>query len=144
MSQARIWTHAVWGTKERAPLLEPPVLQKVCEHIVENAMQKRIQIKRINGYDDHIHVLMLLHPEYSISRQMQLPKGESSIWANRNGLIRSGLHWADGYFASSVSENKLDTVAAYIENQQAHHQKQTYRDELNFFLKSLGLQEEQE
>jgi putative transposase len=142
MSHTKIWIHSVWGTKGRVSILKPHILPLVCNHIVENAEKKGIHIDRINGYDDHIHVLMLLNPECSISRQMQLLKGESSIWANRSNILRDGLYWAEDYFASSVSEVKLDTVRAYIENQQAHHRKITYVDELNFFLKSLGLQEE--
>ena len=112
MSYIKIWIHAVWGTKGREPVLKPLILQQVCSHINSNAKEKGIYIDRINGYDEHIHVLMLLKSEYSISKQMQLLKGESAHWANEIHLLKNNLQWADKFFAASVSENKIESVRA--------------------------------
>ncbi len=73
---------------------------------------------------------------------MQLLKGECAHWANQNALIKNGLAWADKYFAASVSEDKIDIVRTYIRNQQSHHQKKTFTEEYNRFLKSLGYEED--
>lgn len=142
MSYIKIWIHAVWGTKNRQPILKPSILQQVCSHIKSNAKEKGIFFDRINGHDEHIHVLMLLNHDYSISKQMQLLKGESAHWANKPELIKDGLQWADKYFAASVSNDKIDNVRAYIDNQQAHHQKQTFMEEYKYFLNSLGYEED--
>jgi REP element-mobilizing transposase RayT len=142
MSYTKIWIHAVWGTKNRMPLLKQPVLEKVCSHIVINAKEKGIFIDRINGYDEHLHVLMLLKSENSISKQMQLLKGESAYWINKTGLIKTQFEWADKYFAASVSNDKIDVVRAYIDNQQTHHLKQTFTEEYKSFLSSLGYKED--
>jgi REP element-mobilizing transposase RayT len=142
MSYVKIWIHAVWGTKNRKPILKPPILQQVCSHIVSNSTEKGIYIDSINGHDEHIHVLMLLKAENSISKQMQLLKGQSAHWSNQNGLIKEGLMWADKYFATSVSEDKIVIVRTYIRNQQSHHQKQTFTEEYKLFLKSLGYEED--
>ncbi len=142
MSYIKIWIHAVWGTKNREPILNPTILQQVCSHIISNAKEKGIYIDTINGHDEHIHVLMLLKTENSISKQMQLLKGESAHWANQTGLIKDGLAWANKYFAASVSEDKIEFVRTYIRNQQAHHQKQTFMEEYKRFLKSLGYEED--
>jgi len=83
MSYVKIWIHAVWGTKNRKPILKPPILQKVCSHIVSNSTEKGIYIDSINGHDEHLHVLMLLKAENSISKQMQLLKGESAHWQTK-------------------------------------------------------------
>ena len=66
MSYIKIWIHAVGGTKNRTPVLKPPILQEVCSHISFNAKEKGIYVDRINGYDEHIHILMFLKPEYGI------------------------------------------------------------------------------
>ena len=123
MSYIKIWIHAVWGTKNRRPILKLPILKTVCSHIQTNAREKGIFIDRINGHDDHIHVLMLLKSDLSISRQMQLLKGESAHWANQTRLIKNGLEWSAKYFAASVSNDKIDVVRKYIDGQQGHHQK---------------------
>jgi putative transposase len=91
MSYIKIWIHAVWGAKNRGSVLKPLILQQVCSHIRSNAKEKEIYIDRINGYDEHIHVLMLLKPVYSISKQMQLLKGESAHWANHIRLLKNAL-----------------------------------------------------
>jgi REP element-mobilizing transposase RayT len=142
MSYVKIWIHAVWGTKNHEPVLKPPILEKICSHIGFNAKQKGIYIDRINGYDEHIHILMLLKSEYSISKQMQLIKGESAHWVNVSKLLKTKLEWADKFFAASVSESQIDSVRAYIDNQQTHHQKQTFTEEYKHFLASLGYKQE--
>ena len=138
MAFVKIWIHAVWGTKNREPVLENGILESVCDHIKENGKLKGIFIESINGYSDHLHCLMLLNADTSISKQMQLIKGESSFWINKNKIIKGKFEWADEYFASSVSEDKLDIARAYILNQQEHHKKVTFKDEYEKFLKHFG------
>ncbi len=142
MSYVKIWIHAVWGTKNREPVLKPTILHQLCSHIVSNAKGKGIYIDSMNGHDEHVHILMLLKAENSISKQIQLLKGESSRWANQTGLIKGGLCWAEKYFAASVSENKIDMVRTYIKNQEEHHRKQTFEIEYKRFLKSLGYEQQ--
>jgi putative transposase len=138
MSYVKIWVHAVWSTKNRNPVLKPPILAEICAHIKLNAKQKGIYIDRINGHDDHIHVLMILKTDNCISRQMQLLKGESAYWANKTGLVNGGLEWSPKYYASAVCDDRLDIIRRYIDNQRAHHAKQTFEQEYKAFLKSLG------
>src|SRR6187399_2398463 len=138
MAFVKIWIHAVWGTKNREPVLEKGIIESVCDHIKENGKLKGIFIECVNGYSDHLHCLMLLNADTSISKQMQLIKGESSFWINKNKIIRDHFEWADEYFASSVSEDKLDIARAYILNQQEHHKKVTFKDEYEKFLKHFG------
>lgn len=138
MSYVKIWVHAVWGTKNREQVLKPDILKKMCSHISGNAKEHGIYIDRINGHDDHIHVLMTLKPDLGISKQIQLIKGESANWANKIQLTKDRFYWADKYFASSVSNNKIDFVRKYIDYQQEHHKKQTFSEEYKSFLNSLG------
>ncbi|HEX5154518.1 MAG TPA: IS200/IS605 family transposase [Parafilimonas sp.] len=141
MSYIKIWIHAVWSTKNRDPVLKTGILSEVCHHIQSNAKDKGIYIDRINGYDEHIHTLMLLKSDNSISKQMQLLKGESAFWVNRVGILKIKLEWADKYFAASVSESRVDAVRAYIDSQQQHHKKQTFMEEYKHFIESLGYSE---
>ena len=138
MSHSKIWVHAVWCTKNRETVLKPIILQQLCAHIRLTAIENGIFIDSINGHDDHLHVLMILKVANSISKQIQLLKGESANWANKSGLIRGGLQWAVKYFATSVCLDRLDAVRQYIRNQQVHHKKQTFKEEYLSFLKSIG------
>ena len=138
MSYVRIWIHAVWGTKDREPVLEDGIRTKIEQHIVNNARSKGIFIDTIGGYLEHLHCMMLLKTDLSISGQMQLIKGESSHWINKLGMIKSHFGWADEYFASSVSEANLDKVRLYIRYQEKHHRKITFLEEYNELLKQFG------
>ena len=107
-------------------------------HIRENGRQKEIYIDTINGYVDHVHCFFALNAEMSISKAVQLLKGESSFWANKQSLFSSKLEWADEYYAASVSESDIENVRKYINNQEAHHSKISFLEEYNNFLKQMG------
>ena len=135
MSYVRNWIHAVWGTKNRAPFLTEKIRGVLFSHILENAREKGIHIDSINGYLDHVHCLIAVDADKSIAQTMQLIKGESSRWVNKNKLIPGSLEWASDYFAVSVSESQLDKVRDYIKNQEAHHRKITFTQEYEKFIK---------
>lgn len=96
------------------------------------------EINFINGYSEHVHCLCQLNATTSISKLMQTIKGESSHWANQQNLLKERLIWADEYFATSVSESQVEKVREYIRNQEEHHQKKTFNEECNEFMKKHG------
>ncbi len=136
MAFVRIWIHSVWGTKNRYPYLVNDIKQKVINHIKDNAKQKEIFIDSINGYHEHLHCLFSLNAEMSVSKAMQLIKGESAFWINKEKMTKEKFEWADEYFAISVSESQLDKVRIYINNQEEHHKKITFTDEYEKFIKT--------
>ncbi len=67
----KIWIHAVWTTKNKAPLLEKSLRTLVISHIRENAKAKNIYIDSIDGYVDHLHCLISLNLNYAIGIVMK-------------------------------------------------------------------------
>ena len=130
--------HAVWGTKNRYPFLTNDTRQKVIDHIKENAKTKQIYIDSINGHNDHLHCLFGLNADMSISKVMQLIKGESAFWVNKEKFTKTKFEWADEYFAVSVSESTIDKVRTYINNQDEHHKKITFTQEYETFVKQYN------
>jgi len=94
----------------------------------------------VNGHVDHVHVLISLSPDQTISKIVQLLKGESSFWVNKLGLTKTKLEWQDDYFAVSVSESGIDKVRDYIKNQEVHHQKKTFQQEHDEFMEKYGFE----
>jgi REP-associated tyrosine transposase len=135
------WLHCVWGTKNRAKFLLGDKRYIVIDHIRKNAKEKGVYIDFINGYTEHIHCLLSLHHDQSLSQVMQLIKGESSFWINKNSLILTKFKWAEEYFAVSVSESHLPKVREYIKNQEEHHRKKTWRDEYSELIEKYGFEE---
>jgi len=134
MSYVKIWVHAVWGTKKHYPYLTEPIRVKVFKHIRENAQKHSIHINFINGIEDHVHCLLLLNADLSISKTVNLIKGESSHWINQEKITAERFEWADEYFAGSVSDSRVKFVRDYIRNQQIHHQKTSFEDEYQKFI----------
>ena len=135
----KVWIHYVWATKYREPVLGEMVRPVLFRHIEENAKSKGIYLDRVNGYLDHIHCLVSLGSEQTVSKIAQLIKGESSFWLNnKSGMDLSRLAWQDDYFAVSVSEAALPAVRAYIDNQQEHHRKVLFAEEYNEFIERYG------
>jgi REP-associated tyrosine transposase len=135
MAYIRIWVHAVWGTKSRIPFLTKDVKKTVIEHIRENAKEKNIYIDSINGHIEHLHCLISLSQDQSISKVMQLIKGEASYWINKNNITAKKFEWADEYYAVSVSDSQVDRVRQYIKNQEEHHKKKSWQEEYTEFNK---------
>lgn len=138
MSFVKIWVHTVFSTKNREPLLSKSIRKDVYEHIISNCHKKEIFLEAINGYSEHIHCLISLGKEQSISKVSQLIKGEASFWINKNELTTKKFMWQDDYFAVSVSESQVKQVVKYIQNQEAHHAKKSFAEEVDEFMNKYG------
>lgn len=138
MPHIQVFIHFVWSTKNRVPYLNSPELRKkVWKHILENAKSKNIFVDFVNGHADHCHCLVSLGSEQSLKKVMQLIKGESSYWINKNSLTTRKFEWQDDYYASSISISKLDTVREYIKNQEEHHRKRSFQEEYQELIKNF-------
>jgi REP element-mobilizing transposase RayT len=135
----KIWIHAIWSTKDRLPLIELTVEQKIHSFISDQFLEQGCPIRIINGMSNHIHCLFSLNPQKSIADIIKQIKGSSSHFINQNNLITEKFAWQTGYAAYSVSESVVDKVFHYIKNQKEHHQKKTFEQEYNEFLKIYGL-----
>ncbi|SDJ30648.1 IS200/IS605 family transposase [Chryseobacterium jejuense] len=140
MSFIKIYVHIVFSTRNRIPYLNTFDLRiKIWKHIKEYASEKEIFLDMINGYSDHCHCLISLGSDQNIEKVVQLLKGESSYWINKNQLTKDKFAWQDEYFAVSVSETKLDAVRNYIKNQEKHHQKKSFTEEYQEFIEKYNL-----
>ena len=138
MSYVKNYLHCVWGTKNRLPFLSREIKQAILDHMMTNARGKDIFLDCINGNSEHIHCLLSLNPDQALSRVMQLIKGETSLWINRNKLTRFKFEWAVEYFAISVNISQIPKVREYIRTQEEHHKRMTWEEEYEIFLKDYG------
>lgn len=135
----KIYIHLVFSTKNRIPFFNTSAVRvKVWKHIKENASEKGIFVDMVNGFSDHCHCLISLGSNQNIEKVVQLIKGESSFWINKNELTREKFAWQDEYFAVSVSESMVELVRNYIRNQEIHHTKQTFEQEYLRFKEKYG------
>jgi len=142
MSYVRIWVHLVFTTQNREPYLSERIRHTLIAHIRENCRQKEIFLDSINGWSDHLHLLISLGRELTIAKAAMLIKGESAHWLNQHEMIRGKFCWQDDYFAISVSESQVESVRSYIARQEEHHRAISFDKELNTLSEIFGLKPE--
>jgi putative transposase len=132
-SLARNVVHIIFSTKNREPLIAPEVRPDLFAYLagVLNAID--CPAIRVGGVADHVHLLFVLSKNIALSKAIEEVKKESSKWAKER--VHAKFYWQTGYGAFSVSASVEDAVSAYIENQEQHHKKRTFRDELREFFR---------
>jgi putative transposase len=133
-SKSKIWIHAFWTTKDLVPLINQTKEEIIYNYITSQFKELKCPVKIINGTEDHIHCLFLLHREISLSQLIKQIKGSSSHFINQKNIIEEKFSWQNAYIAYSVSESTVDKVTAYIKNQKTLHQTKTFEQEYNEFL----------
>ena len=112
-------------------------LHKYITGIFQKNKHKMLQL---NSMPDHIHIVIGLHTEQSISSIIQNVKSESSKWINNQKITPGKFAWQDGYGAFSYSKSHLPQVIRYIQHQEQHHSKQTFLQEYTSFLEAFGIE----
>lgn len=141
MPYINVYLHVIWSTKNRTKIITKELKPLLLEHIKSNAKKKEIYIVGINCVSDHIHICISLGSDQSIGIIVQLMKGESSHWVNQNKLVKGKFEWQDDYIAVSVSKSILDRVRKYIANQEEHHRKKSFSEEVEEFKMKYGFEE---
>ncbi|MBI9037803.1 MAG: transposase [Bacteroidales bacterium] len=138
-SLTKIWIHSILGVKNKQALINDEVAPLIYKHIEESLLSIDCKPRIINGVEDHIHLLFLLSPKIAVADLEKKIKGETSHWINQQNLIKDKFAWQVGNGAFSVSESNVKSVQSYIKTQKEHHEKMTFEEEYNLFLKKHGI-----
>jgi REP element-mobilizing transposase RayT len=111
-------------------------LYKYITGIVRNNGQKSISI---NGMSDHIHILIGLKPAMALADLVRDIKADSSNFINKKKWVRGKFSWQEGYGAFSYGHSQLDTIIRYIQNQERHHKRRSFKDEYLAWLKKYEI-----
>ena len=139
-SLAKIVVHVVFSTKNREPLLTTAIRSDLFAYIVGILNSLECITFAINGIEDHVHVLIGMSKTISLSKMVEAIKGSSSRLLNAQKMIAKHFAWQAGYGAFSVSESQISTLVHYIEEQEKHHSKMTFQDELISLLKKHNIE----
>lgn len=131
-SHSAVYVHGVFSTKQRSPFLADPQVRSDC-HAYIAGISKNVGCAPIivGGVEDHVHILASLSRTCSQAAWMQEIKQSSSSWMKERV---NEFSWQAGYGVFSVSQNQLDIIRSYIANQEEHHRKVNFQDELRAIL----------
>jgi putative transposase len=140
---SQIYVHVVFAVEGRQSLIRPQYndeLQKYITGIVSGQSQKLIAI---NNMPDHVHMLIGQKPSVALSDLIRDIKAASSGFINDRRWVVGRFSWQEGFGAFSYSHSQLSTVIRYIQNQQAHHQRTSFREEYVELLKRFNVAHDQ-
>ncbi len=134
-----ILIHTVFSTKNRESWLSSSLRERLYPYMCGIARENGLKVLCIGGTDNHIHILLSLDSTTSIAKAMQLIKGGSSKWVHETFPELRLFSWQEGYGAFSIGISNVDETKKYIENQEKHHSKESFRDEYLKFLRKNNI-----
>lgn len=134
-SLAQVYIHLVFSTKNRQPVIAKALQPRIWAYLAGIAKEMDCPAISIDGVEDHIHALVRLSRTCSISQLVGDVKTGSSQWMKSQDDGVNDFQWQNGYAAFSVSQSNVPRVIQYIAEQEKHHQKLSFQDELREFLK---------
>ncbi len=135
----QLYIHIVFAVKGRQSLIPKQHKEALHQYITRIITNKKQTVIRINSMPDHIHILVGITPDIALSDLVQDIKANSSKFINKKAWIAGRFEWQAGFGAFSYSHSQLDIVVRYIKNQEAHHSRQTFREEYLEFLKRFNV-----
>ena len=142
MSYTQIYLHCIFATKWRQMFLDPTyddVLQKYITGIVQSP-DRKCKMLAINNVEDHMHMLIILHPSYSPAKLMQEIKAISSKFINDSNRYKYKFKWQIGYGCFSYAQAEIKNVCNYIRKQKEHHKTISLEDEYLWLLKKFNIE----
>ncbi len=141
-SLAQIYIHLVFSTKNRTPWLRDEDLRTQLYAYLATILRDNVDSPAliINGMEDHLHALIRLTRRFAVMKVVQEAKTETSKWLKRQLPGGGDFAWQAGYGAFSVSASLVQDVKKYIQNQQQHHERMSFQDELRELCRRHGLE----
>jgi putative transposase len=133
----QIYLQTAFAVKYRQAIINKAWKEKLFAVIGDLINETNCKTIIVNGVEDHVHCFVGLRPVVSVSELMKTVKAKSSIYINDHKLTPERFEWQEGYGVFSYSQSGVDAVYKYIQNQEAHHKKQTFKEEYLGFLKNL-------
>jgi putative transposase len=133
-------THVIFSTKDRLPYLHHDRREEIFAYMGGIVRELSGVALNVNGPSDHVHLLVRAPALLSVAKAVDVLKTNSSRWIHEQRILRRTFSWQAGYAAFSVSESNAEDVIRYIVNQEAHHRRVSFQEELIAFLKRSKIQ----
>jgi REP element-mobilizing transposase RayT len=140
-SLTQIYLHLIFSTKLRRPFLANKELRaKTHAYLAGICHNLECPSLLVGGVEDHIHICCRLAKVWNVSELIRELKRDSSKWIKTQSADLADFHWQEGYGAFSISPGHWEQLQHYIANQEDHHRKESYQDELRRICAKYGLQ----
>ena len=135
-THSNLLVHVIFSTKNRLKLIADVWRPELFAYMGGAVHEHKASLLEAGGIEDHVHLVVQIHPSFAIADTVRLIKANSSRWVNEEGKVEGRFEWQKGYGVFSVSQSGRDALSQYIRTQREHHTKQTFEDE---YLRTLEL-----
>ena len=135
----QIFIQTVFAFKFRQAMLNKPWRSTVFAVMGNLINESGCKNLIVNGVEDHVHCFFSVPPSVTISEVMKVVKAKSSKYINDNGLTSTRFEWQRGFGAFSYSKSSIENVYRYIERQEQHHMKASFKSEYLKFLRDFKI-----
>lgn len=137
---SQVYLHIVFAVKGRQNLIRAEIREELHKYITGIVTNRDQKLLSIFCMPDHTHLLVGLKPSISISDLVRDIKAGSSKFINDKKLIKGKFSWQEGFGVFSYSRSHIDTVIKYIQNQEKHHHKKTFKEEYIELLEKFAVE----
>lgn len=130
----------VFGTKNDEQTMVESGQKTLYKYIWGILKNKKCHLYRINGMEDHIHIVTHIHPTVALAYLIKDIKIASSEYIKTENLFPNFRGWQNGYGAFTYSITAKDNLIEYVKNQKQHHRKLTFRNEYINLLNEHGIE----
>ena len=136
---AQVYVHIIFHVKNTSVLIRNEERSNLYQKMGNILLERKCVPLRINGIDNHVHILCSLARTVTIADIVQNVKIHSSVWLKEQESYSESFAWQTGYCCFSVSYSNLQSVEDYIANQEVHHQVYSYNDEITRFCQVCSI-----
>src|SRR5262249_49271980 len=136
----QVYVQAVFAVQGRQSLISPLHKDEIFTYIDGTLREKGQKLMAVGGMPDHVHILFGMSGTIALSDLIKEIKASSSRLINDKKWLRGQFNWQAGFGAFSYSRSQVSRVANYIENQERHHAKRSFRDEYTALLKKFEVE----
>ena len=139
VSYTGLFYHIVFSTKQRRPMLRPDTRRRAVAYIGGIVRNMKGRLLKGGGTEDHLRLLVVIHPTTALSRFVATVKSNSTGWLRKSPGL-AGFAWQSEYAAFTVSPSAVHDVLRYVDNQAEHHRRVSSTEELIALLDRHGIE----
>ena len=136
----QIYIHVIFTVQGRQNLIDKKYKEELHKYIASIIRNKKQKLIAINSMPDHVHIFIGMKPSIALSDFVRDIKNNSSTFINEKRWVRGKFNWQEGFGAFSYGHSQIDAVVKYLQNQEAHHARRTFREEYLEMLNKFNVE----
>lgn len=136
---SQLYVHIIFAVKNREAFIQATWKDEIYKYITGIVQNKGNKMLAINGTSNHIHLFVGIKPNCSISDLVREIKKSSTHFIQEKKFTSFKFQWQEGYGAFTYGHSQISNVIEYINNQEQHHKKKTFKDEYIAFLNAFNI-----